>query len=258
VGLESWWALELGCRPSVDLDYRERMLAYYDWLWRAHLTVDFVHPEADASRYLLLVVPSLYLTTEAAAANLTRYVHSGGTLVVGYFSGIVDEHETVHPGGCPGALRELLGLAVEEFRPLLAGETVRLSNGAGADMWTELVEPRGASVVHTYVDGPAAGEPAITRHPHGEGTAWYVSTRLHGDGLGEVLRRACADARVAPRDLPADLEVVRRGGFVFALNHAETDAKLPATGLELLTGAECDGVLDVPAGEVRVIRVAQC
>jgi beta-galactosidase len=252
---ESWWALELGCRPSVDLDYRERLLAYYDWLWRAHLTVDFVHPEADPSRFPLLVVPSLYLTTAEAAANLTRYVEGGGTLVVSYFSGIVDEHDTVHPGGYPGALREVLGVAVEECRPLRAGESVRLSNGVSADMWTELVEPRGATVVHSYVDGPAAGAPAVTRHTFGEGVAWYVSTRLHGDGLGEVLHRACADADVTPRDLPPDLEVVRRGDFLIAINHADADAKLPATGTELLTGTDCDGVLDVPAGEVRVIRL---
>jgi beta-galactosidase len=61
---------------------------------------------------------------------------------------------------------------------------------------------------------------------------------------------------VAPRDdLPADLEVVRRGKFVIAVNHAEVDAKLPATGTELITGARCDGVLHVPAGDVRVVRL---
>lgn len=247
---ESWWALELDGRPSVDLDYRERVAAYYGWLWRAHLTVDFVRA-GDPVRHPLLVVPSLYLMSTETAAWLRAYVHSGGTLVVSYFAGIVDEHDTVHPGG--GALWELLGLTVEEFRPLRAAEQVRLDNGATADQWTELVVPRGAETVVRYADGPAAGEPAVLRHTFGDGVAWYVSTRLHD--LGDVLRRACADAGVTPReDLPADLEIVRRGPFVFALNHADTDAKLPATGAELLTGTHCDGVLDVPAGEVRVVR----
>jgi beta-galactosidase len=160
----------------------------------------------------------------------------------------------VHRGGYPGALQSVLGLTVEEFRPLRSGETVRLSNGASGDVWTELVTPRGADTVLTYADGPAAGEPAVTRHRFGDGTAWYISTRLHGDDLGDVLRRACADAGVTPReDLPAGLEVVRRGGFVIAVNHADVDAKLPATGTELITGTRCDGVLHVPAGEVRVV-----
>jgi beta-galactosidase len=238
----------------VDLDYRERVAAYYKWLWQAHLTVDFVRP-TDPVRHPLLVVPSLYLTTAEAAANLVAYVHSGGTLVMSYFSGIADEHDAVHPGGYPGALRDLLGLAVEEFRPLRSGQSVRLSNGATADMWTELVVPHGAETVLTYADGPAAGSPAVLRHTVGKGIAWYVSTRLHGDDLGDVLRQACADAGMTPRDdLPADLEVVRRGPFVIAINHADQDAKLPASGTELLTGLPCDGVLRVPAGEVRVVR----
>ncbi len=46
---ESCWALELEWRPSVDLTFRERVEAFYEALWRDHLTVDFVHPEADLS-----------------------------------------------------------------------------------------------------------------------------------------------------------------------------------------------------------------
>ncbi|GAB3460821.1 beta-galactosidase [Actinophytocola sediminis] len=255
---ESWWALELDWRPSVDLAYVERVAAYYAWLWRAHLTVDFVPPTADLSRYPLVVVPSLYLTTTAAAANLTEFVERGGTLVVSYFSGIVDEHDTIHPGGHPGALRALLGLTVEEFRPLRAGETVELDNGATGDVWTELIRPHTATTVLSYRDGPAAGAPAVTRHQLGEGTAWYVSTRLSGDDLGDVLRDACLDARVDPRDdLPAGVEVVRRGEFLIAINHTDGDAKLPALGVELLTDTPCEGLLRVPAGEVRVVRTGE-
>ena len=76
-------------------------------------------------------MPSLYLATERAAANLRRYVEAGGTLVVGCFSGIVDERDRVHPGPYPGALRDVLGLTVEEWLPLRAGERVTLTWGAG-------------------------------------------------------------------------------------------------------------------------------
>jgi beta-galactosidase len=253
---ESWWAMELDWRPSVELSHVDRVYAYYEWLWRAHLTVDFARPTDDLSRYPLVLVPSLYLTTAQAAANLTGYVEGGGTLVVSYFSGIVDENDTIHPGGHPGALRSLLGLAVEEFRPLGEGSTVQLDNGATADTWTELLVPHGATPVLRYLDGPTAGAPAVTRHPSGKGVAWYVSTRPHD--LDDILRRVCADAGVTPRDdLPADLEVVRRGRFLIAINHADHDAKLPAGGTEVLTGLACDGVLRVPAGEVRVVETGE-
>ena len=262
----SWWAQNLDWRPSVDHEARERADAFYEALYDRHLTVDFAHPEADVSRYPLVVVPALYLMTEAAGRNLKAYVENGGTLVVSYFSGIVDEHDAVHEGAYPGPLRDVLGLTVEEFSPLLPGERVRVTGPDGtelaADVWTEFVVPRGAETVLTYADGLAAGLPAVTRHRLGEGTAWYVSTRLGADGLDALLGRAGEDARLAPRaDLPRDVEVVRRTGasgtYLFAVNHTGSDVKVPleAAGTELLTGEPAAGRLAVPAGAVRVVRL---
>ncbi|MGA5054525.1 beta-galactosidase [Streptomyces cellulosae] len=263
---QSWWAQNLDWRPSQDHDARERADAFYEALYDHHLTVDFARPEGDLSRYPLVVVPALYLMTEAAGDSLRRYAEGGGTLVVSYFSGIVDEHDAVHEGPYPGALRDVLGLTVEEFSPLLEGERVRLTGPGGAelqaDVWTEFVVPRGAETVWTYADGPAAGRPAVTRHRLGEGTAWYVSTRLGTDGLATVLARAAEDAGISPRDdLPHDVEVVRRSGdsgrFLFAINHSGADAKVPleTPGTELLTGERAAGRLAVPAGAVRVVRL---
>jgi beta-galactosidase len=262
----SWWAQTLDWRPSVDHDARERADAFYEALYDRHLTVDFAHPEADLSRYPLVVVPALYLMTEAAGHNLKAYVEQGGTLVVSYFSGIVDQHDAVHEGAYPGPLRDVLGLTVEEFSPLLPGERVRVTGPDGtelsADVWTEFVVPRGAETVSAYADGPAAGLPAVTRHRLGEGTAWYVSTRLGADGLDALLGRAGEDAGLAPRtDLPRDVEVVRRTGasgiYLFAVNHTGSDVKVPleAAGTELLTGDRAAGRLAVPAGAVRVVRL---
>ncbi|MFJ9895615.1 beta-galactosidase [Streptomyces sp. NPDC091280] len=262
----SWWAQKLEWRPSQDLDARERADAFYEALYDRHLTVDFAHPEADLSAYPLVVVPALYLMTETAGRNLKRYVERGGTLVVSCFSGIVDEHDAVHEGAYPGALRDVLGLTVEEFSPLLEGDRVRVTGPDGSeltgDVWTEFVVPRGAETVWTYAEGLTAGRPAVTRHRLGEGTAWYVSTRLDPRGLDAVLGRAAEDARVAPRaDLPRDVEVVRRegesGGFLFAINHTASDVKVPLSteGTELLTGERAAGGLAVPAGAVRVVRL---
>ncbi|MFG2573916.1 beta-galactosidase [Streptomyces sp. NPDC048481] len=263
---QSWWAQNLDWRPSEDADPRERADAFYEALYDRHLTVDFARPEADLSAYPLVVVPALYLMTEAAGANLRAYVENGGTLVVSYFSGIVDEHDAVHEGACPGALRDVLGLTVEEFSPLLRGESVRLTGpdggGLDGDVWTEFVVPRGAETVWRYADGLTAGRPAVTRHRLGEGAAWYVSTRLGQDGLDAVLGRAAEDAGIAPRTgLPRDVEVVRRSGpqgsYLFAINHTAADAKvaLESSGAELLTGERAAGRLAVPAGAVRVVRL---
>ncbi|MFJ9211781.1 beta-galactosidase [Streptomyces sp. NPDC102264] len=263
---QSWWAQRLEWRPSEDHDARERADTFYEALYDRHLTVDFAHPEADLSRYPLVVVPALYLAVEATGRNLRTYVENGGTLVVSYFSGIVDQHDAVHPGAHPGVLRDVLGLTVEEFSPLGEGERVRLTAAGGAeltgDVWSEFVVPRGAETIWTYADGLTAGRPAITRHRLGRGTAWYVSTRLDARALDTVLDAAAEDAGLAPRTgLPRDVEVVRRtgegGDYLFAVNHTGTDAKvpLPAHGTELLTGERTAGRLGLPAGAVRVVKL---
>ncbi|MBG7696916.1 beta-galactosidase [Streptomyces sp. MC1] len=263
---QSWWAQNLAWRPSEDHDPRERADSFYEALYDRHLTVDFAHPEADLSRYPLVVVPALYLMTEAAGNNVREYVENGGTLVVSYFSGIVDEYDAVHEGAYPGALRDVLGLTVEEFSPLLKDERVRLTGPDGSeltgDVWTEFVVPRGAETVWTYADGLTAGRPAVTRHRLGRGTAWYVSTRLDAQGLDALVGWAADDAGLAPRaDLPRDVEVVRRHGdsgtYLFVINHTAGDTKVPldAPGTELLTGEAAAGRLAVPAGAVRVVRL---
>jgi beta-galactosidase len=253
----AWWALELEWRPSIDLDHRAAVATWYERLWRDHVTVDFAHPSSDLSRYPLVIAPSLYLLAPDSAENLASYVRDGGTLVVSYFSGVVDGTDAVHLGGAPGPLRDVLGLTVDEALPLRPGERVRLSDGGTASSWAETLILHGASPTLSYLDGPAARGPAVTRHAFGSGTAWYVSTRP--DSLETLLPPMYADAGLAPPDLPDGVEVVRRsaGGvdYLVAINHTDKPVELPATGTELLRGERCDGVLVVPAGDVRAVRL---
>ncbi|GII77154.1 beta-galactosidase [Sphaerisporangium rufum] len=253
---ESYWALELDWRPSADLSFRERMDAYYEALWREHVTVDFAHPAADLSGYRLVIAPSAYLLGEAAAKNLHRYVESGGHLLVSYFSGIVDEHDAVHPGAVPGALRDVLGLSVEEFHPLPAGGTVALSDGGTGRIWSERVVRAGAATVRTFAGGLDDGHPAVTCHALGTGRAWYAATAPEPGTLRELLGEVLDGAGVRrPAGLPETVEIVRRGDHLFLLNHGDQAAAVPeVTGTDVLAGTAFGG--SVPAGGVAVVRVA--
>ncbi|GAA1294609.1 beta-galactosidase [Planotetraspora silvatica] len=282
---ESYWALELEWRPSADLRFRERVGAFYAALWREHVTVDFVHPSADLSAYRLVVAPSAYLLTEASAKNLHRYVEAGGHLLVSFFSGIVDENDTIHAGPYPGVLREVLGLSVEEFHPLREHGTVTVAPATGIGgsvgrIWSERVRVGEAMPVWTFADGPDAGHPAVTRHDLGAGAAWYVATALdetHGAtdgthgvahdtargsasrdpyGLRGLLREVLDHAGVRRlAGVPEDVEVVRRGAHLFLINHADQPATVPGvTGTGLLDGVEHRGSATVPPGGVAVVR----
>lgn len=261
---ESFWAQDLEWRPSVDVSHAERVRAFYERLWRDGITTDFALPGQDLSAYRLVVAPAQYLLSASDAAHLTSYVEAGGTLVVSFFSAIVDENDAVHPGGFVAPLRDALGVAVEEFLPLREGSrhAVRWTGAASqtlvADAWQEDLVLSGAEVAATYVDGPGAGKAAITRHTHGSGHGWYISTRLDAEGLRTVMTDVYRDAGLTASGRPEGLEVVvRRGGtadFSIAINHRDEDAVLDVTGVELLSGTPVDGSLVVPAGGVAVVR----
>ena len=255
---ESMWAQNLDWHPSVDLDPRGQVRRYYERLWRDKVTTDLAHPDADLSSYSVVFAPGSYLLTEASAANLRDYVEQGGHLVVGPFSGVVDQDDAVHPGGLNAVLRDLLGVSVEEFLPLRENGTVLLTGGLPARIWTEDLRLCGADTVLRYLDGPAAGGAAVTRHRVGRGTATYVSTVLDGAALAEVLDPVLALGQVrVRRDLPWDLELVTRSGadgdYLFAINHGGSAVDLDVDGVDVLTGEKCRSA-KIPAVGVRVFR----
>jgi beta-galactosidase len=261
---ESFWAQELEWLPSVDLDHHERVRAFYERLWRDGITVDFALPSRDLSRYRLVILPAQYLLRAADAANLTRYVEGGGTLVVSYFSAIVDENNAVHDGGFAAVLRRVLGVTVEEFLPLRVGERAKVAwsdpsaAGSTSDIWQEHLSLFGAETIASYADGPAAGGAAVTRNAHGGGAAWYVSTRLDEEGLNRVMHAVYADARIVLPILPDGVETVTRKRadqrFTVAINHSDQVASLHLDGVDLVSGNQVDRQIDLAAGSVAVVQ----
>ncbi len=245
----AWWACDQESHPSGGLHYLDAALRWHRALTGLGATADVVHPSADLSGYRLVVVPTLYLVGDPVGPALERFAADGGHVLVTYFSGIVDEADHIRPGGYPGAFRDLLGVRVEEFAPLPAGTSVALDDGSTADLWTEVLELRGAQAVASYVDGPLPGTPAVTRH----GNAWYVATRLDDAGTAALADRIAREAGVA-RAGGAGVEVVRRDRHVFVLNRTGEPVTVPATGTELLGGTPCHGTVTVAPGSAAVVR----
>ncbi len=256
---QSRWAAELDSHPSVDVSPLVGTRQLYSALWRSGVRCDFVHPGGRLAGYRVLLVPHLYLLSGEHAAALRAFVEAGGTLLVSYFSGIADPADHLGLNGYPAGLRELLGVRIEEFYPLLQGESVRLSDYGSATVWSELGRTEGAQQLAAYADGPVAGSPAITRNEFGRGRAWYLGTTLADEQLAALLRRVLDGAGVAPPPgLPARVEVIRRSaagsGFTFVINHTDEPVELELPGTELITGEPVARLLVVPAGGVRVVR----
>lgn len=256
---EASWACDQPSHPSALLGYGDDAHLVHAALLHRGVASDVVHPTADLSGYRVVVVPTLYLMTDAGSAAVTAAAEAGAQVLVTFFSGIVDEFDHIRLGGYPGALRELLGVRSEEFWPLRAGESLRLDDGSTGTVWTELLELAGAQAVASYAEGELAGVPAVTRRAVGAGAAWYVATRLDDAGLGSLLQRLLDDAGVsAPYAAPPGIELVRRSGegrsFLFAINHSDADAEVPVSGHDLVADAPTGGALRLPPGGVAVVR----
>ncbi|TWD82388.1 beta-galactosidase [Kribbella amoyensis] len=242
---ESWWALQGPGLPSPTIDYLESVRAAHRQFWSLGIGVDFARPTDDLSRYRVVVVPSLYLLTDEAAAALSAYE---GQLLVTPLSGIADEAARIRLGGYPGALRDVLGVRVEEFHPI-DGE-VELSTGARGHGWTELMTVTDAEVLATYENG----DPAITRRAN----AWYISTWLDDPSYEALVRQVLQAAAIDPPNYPRGVEVItRRTGrtrWRYLLNHTGQPAEIATDAENLITGEETAGSLVLAPGSFAVLR----
>ena len=232
----SWWGSELDSHPTDRLRYRQEALDWYSAFLELGVRADVVPLSAPLEEYTVVVAPVLHVVPVALAERLRAFVAGGGHLVTTYFSGIVDEHDHVWLGGYPGALRDLLGIRIEEFGPLLDDETAGLDNGSAGTLWTDRIDLTGpdTEVLVSYKTGEHAGRPAVTRRAVGTGSAAYVSTRLGAAGIAPVLGDLLDRAGVAS-ELPAEVrgrvELAVRGDFRFLINRTDEPVEVEGTTL---------------------------
>src|SRR5690242_4381641 len=253
------WASEGPCLPSSDLDALEAAYAVHRVLQARGVTADVVHPTTDLSRYDVVVVPQLYTVTDAVAGAVAAAAEGGAQVVVTYFSGISDEDDHVRLGGYPGAFRDLLGVRVEEFFPLMPGATVALAEGGAGRLWSEDVTAVDCEVLDRYAAGPLTGRPSLTRRVTGAGAAWYLSTLPDDAALAEIVTRVTDAAGVTPTaDVPPGVEATRRrgaeGSWLFLINDTDSPQEVRTSGHDVVADGPVGPTVILPPGGVAVVR----
>jgi beta-galactosidase len=266
---QNWWAVEYLPGPSDRLHYWEQIKTYYRELHGLNVAVDIVSAESDLSLYRLVVAPLLYMLRPGVAQKLEQFVERGGTLLVTFFSGIVDQHDHVVLGGYPAELRKLLGILVEEFDPWTREMTnhVVIEDGPlqgtyPCTLWGELIRLEGARALGVFASDYYANGPALTVHQFGQGHAYYLATQGSDELLAGLMRQLCQQVSVSPvLKAPVGVETTRRvradGRVVyFLLNHNDTPEQvdLPmGMFMSLLSGEEVEGHIEIAARDVDVL-----
>lgn len=264
-----WWGLEeTHGLPRNDFSYVDTVMRHYTPLWRSHYPVDVVSPHSDLSPYKVLVIPNAYLIDDAGVAAVTEFARRGGTVVMSFFSGVVDDCNRVRPNGYPGAFRALIGAKIDEYWPARPGErfTVAFADGrtASASWWREDIHLEGGTALATYADGLLRGRAAVVANSFGSGRVVYFATLLEEAAFDAVLLDEVRAAGVTDRfrGVPSHIEcTARRDGrneYVFLLNHgADAPATVPldGRGTDLLTGEEVAGEVRLDPLGAAVVRV---
>jgi beta-galactosidase len=241
-------------------------------LYDLNVGTDFIFPEAeDLSRYGVIVVPPLYVASEALLKRLSDYVRGGGHLVLSFKSGFTDEYDTVRPARMPGPLREAAGFTYQEFSTLkqplaLRGDPFKAGRHNHVSVWAELLQPETAEAVATY-EHPFFGRfAAITRNSFGKGTLTYEGTFLSDALQRNVLLTVLEAANLTGPDqqLPASVRVKHGTSNTgkpmhYFLNYSGETRTVPyahGPGTDLLTGRPLNGGerLTLPPWDLAIIE----
>lgn len=240
------WALEGSCGPrNAGMGYWDELKRHYNALAREGIAVEFVDQNADLTGYGLVVVPMLYLLTDAFAKKLCAFAQNGGTVIVTYWSGVVDESDLCRLGDTPYGLTELLGLRRTEIDGMYDGETRRCVPSAGCTLpaaqastlceVAALDEKDPAEPLSLYDEDYFAGHPAASVHRYGKGRAYYLASRFDEAFYRAFYHDAAKEIGLSPawpEALPEGVLAVRRGSFVFVQNCTEQPVTVGNTVLE--------------------------
>ncbi len=285
---ESRWALGHTQGPRqgqgawdgrFDKEYIRTLTEHYRPFWKLGISVDVVESLADFGRYRLLLAPMLFMLKPGVAERLLAFVERGGTVVLTYLSGIVNETNIVFRGGWPGGgLRKAAGIWAEEIDSLLPTDTAqRIVPVAGNPLglagehpvrdYAERVHAEGAAVLATYKSDFYAGMPAVTVNRHGTGRVYYLAARpseeAFHDGFARGLVRELGLLRNLDAELPEGVTVQKRTGggrtFLFLHNFAPRDQVLDlgrARLVDVTDGAALTGRVTLPAYASLVVEPA--
>ena len=273
---ENRWAIEehqaLG--RELKMSYPGTVMRHYRAFWKRARAVDVLDSTGDLTPYKLVVAPMLYMLRSGMAERLAAFVDSGGTLVMTYWSGIVDQSDLCFLGGWPGgALRAVLGIRDEEIDALPPGRTNTLVPAdCGAPLagpyevrdLCGLIHAETAEVLATFGQDFYAGRPALTVNTFGRGKAYYIAASPDDDFLDDFYRMVTGSIGIESAidaDLPDGVTATMRtdgtGKFCFLMNFTACDQTVDLgeqSYADMLAGQDVSGQISLEPYGVKILR----
>ena len=220
---ESRWAMEDAQGPrNQGLYYKETVEKSYFAFRKSGLDVDVIDMEQSLDGYNIAAIPMLYMFRDGFEEKVREFVKNGGTAIMTYWSGIVDETDLCFLGGTPHGLMDVFGLRSMEIDALYDHEEnyivpaddsqIKLSRGWKCKNLCDVVDVSTAKVLGVYGDDFYKNTPALTRNIFGEGRAYYICADFEQGFYDEVYAQIAKEAKVSSpiHVIPEGVEVTTR------------------------------------------------
>ena len=255
---ENDWAIADVQGPrNVDMHYREAVQKNYRALREQGLNVDVIAMEHSLSDYKVLAAPMAYMFNDGYEEKLRTYVENGGTLVLSYWSGLVDGTDRCFLGGTPYGLMDVAGLRSTETDALYdweenhaipeAGSHLGISNVYTCKNLCELVKVSDAEVLMRYGEDFYQGYPVLTHKAFGKGHVYYVCADMEIGFYQDFYGRVAAEAglkspiEIIPEGVSVTVRENEDTEYLFIQNYARKPQAVPVPAeYELLYGTESE------------------
>lgn len=233
--------------------YTETLVSHYYPFWKNGVCVDVIDSEYAFDKYKIIIMPMLYMIKPGVEDKIEKFVANGGTAVMTYMSGMVNENDLCCLGGFPaGKLKDVFGIWAEEIDTLYENEERTVTYDGQCFTikdYCEVVHPTTAKVLAEYNEDFYAGNGAIFENEYKKGKAYYIACRDTGEMTARLYEKIISACKPngAPKAQCADGVVLTLredddNKYVFVQNY--TPDKQSAV-------LETDGAIDMESGTVQ-------
>ncbi len=250
-------------QPHSDaFNFKQEFVRFYGAAVRQGVNTDIVFPGDALDKYKLVVVPLYFLGNDTFDKSLIDYIENGGHVIFTYRTGVKDPINRCHADTLPGKFATYAGIEIDEYESLQAVQSnqVRLGDYVSeANIWCDLITPKGADVLATYEQAFYKGTAAVTRHTY-KGDVTYIGSSVDDTMLDTIYNEALTRAGIDATRLPDDVEKVDRHGdghvIRFYMNHSTDVTSTVEIGDEwqTLDGDAVSGTLELKPLDVIMLK----
>lgn len=264
---ENNWALNDAQGFGMETKkYPQTLQEHYRFFWETDIPIDVITKEKDFSQYKLLIVPMLYLVSEETISRFKSYVANGGTLVMTYLSGLVDEHDLAYLGGWPQELQEIFGIIPIEIDTLYPKEKnyVQYCNqNYIVKDYATVIELNGANIEGKYQEDFYSNTPAITSYQYQKGKTYFIGARLDEQFHNTFYEKLISELAIKPvlsvkhgKGVSVQARQDESNDYIFVMNFTETKQPIifETKVKDMLTGEDLYGEVVLEKYEVRVVE----